>query len=228
MDRHTTPPFMLRLFYRTGAFHRPDEFTNGPFPPHITIHAWPDVSLTELVYNIAAAKPHLLPDPAVGTRVAFRLIFPDTRNNAAGHTTAKYAIKDLGSVVIGDGGRGLDPEDVEAEKEPEDDGEKTLTDARFVVGDFISCAVLPPLPNGAVAPVSSARNGLTETRSVMGRPPSSSFGSENGQGRPARPRNSGRGYDGFNRGSIPSGEWRRGERLPDPPPVGRGRGGRRY
>ncbi|KAI2470612.1 Sin3 associated polypeptide p18-domain-containing protein [Annulohypoxylon bovei var. microspora] len=231
MDRHTTPPFMLRLFYRTGAFHRPDEFTNGPFPPHITIHAWPDVSLTELVYNIAAAKPHLLPDPAVGTRVAFRLIFPDTRNNAASHTTARYAVKDMGSVIIGDGSRGLDPDDVEAEKEPEADGEKTLTDARFVVGDFISCAVLPPLPNGAVAPVSSARSGRStgpsESRVVMGRPHSISFG-EGENDRPARPRNSGRGYDGFNRGSIPTGEWRRGERLPDPPPAGRGRGGRRY
>ncbi|KAI1384693.1 Sin3 associated polypeptide p18-domain-containing protein [Hypoxylon trugodes] len=250
MDRHTTPPFMLRLFYRTGAFHRPDEFTTSPLPPHITIHTWPDCTLTELTYIIAAARPGLLPDPAIGTRLVFRLIFPDTRGSnavAAGHhsASAKYTVKDLGSVVIGGGsggngnrGRGLDPEDPEAEggEDPDaagvdNDGDKTLGESRFVVGDYISCAVLHPLPDGSVAPASSARTGPStnprEPRYSAGRPPSGSFGSrehENGHVRPGRSRNSGRGFDGF--GNIPMGEWRRGERLPDPPAMGRGRGGR--
>ncbi|KAI1106899.1 Sin3 associated polypeptide p18-domain-containing protein [Jackrogersella minutella] len=244
MNRHTTPPFMLRLFYRIGAFHRPDEFTASTLPPHIAIHAWPDFTLTELVYSIAAAKPSLLPCPAIGTRLAFRLIFPDTRNNAAGAgqtttttstTAARYAVKDLGSVVIGDGGQGIDPDDAEAEKEPEADGDKTLDEARFVVGDYISCAVLPPLPDGSVAPASSARTGrgtgAGDSRSGVGRAPIGAYvvrdrERENGI---ARPRNNGRGYDGFgNRGNMPTGEWRRGERLPDPPPAARGRGGRRF
>ncbi|KAI1144595.1 Sin3 associated polypeptide p18-domain-containing protein [Hypoxylon sp. FL0543] len=235
MDRHTTPPFMLRLFYRTGAFHRPDEFLTFPLPPHITIHTWPDCNLKELSYIIAAAKPSLLPDPAIGTRLAFRLIFPDTRNNSAGHTTARYAVKDLGSVVVGDGGRGLDPDDPEAEKKLEADGDKTLSDARFVVGDYISCAILPPLPDGSVAPATSARtgrgSGAGESRALIGRTPSGSLVGrerENGNSRPARQRHSGRGYDGFaNHSGIPTGEWRRGERLPEPPATGRGRGTRR-
>ncbi|KAI2626716.1 Sin3 associated polypeptide p18-domain-containing protein [Hypoxylon sp. NC1633] len=233
MDRHNTPPFMLRLFYRTGAFHRPDEFTVGPLPPHISIHAWPNCTLNELTYNIAAADPSLLPDPAIGTRLAFRLIFPDTRTNAAGQTTARYTVKDLGSVVVGNGGRGLDPDDVEAEKKLDTEGDKTLNEARFVVGDFISCAILPPLEDGSVAPVSSARMGrgagAGESRAVVGRAPTTSFG-ENGNARPTRDRNSGRSYDRFGaRTSIPTGEWRRGERLPDPPTTTvRGRGTRRY
>ncbi|KAI6082884.1 Sin3 associated polypeptide p18-domain-containing protein [Hypoxylon rubiginosum] len=236
MDRHATPPFMLRLFYRTGAFHRPDEFITFPLPPHITIHTWPDCNLKELSYIIAAAKPALLPDPAIGTRLAFRLIFPDTRSNASGQTTARYMVKELGSVVVGDGGRGLDPADVDAERTLENDGEKTLGDARFVVGDYISCAILPPLDDGSVAPSTSARMGrgagTGESRAVVGRAPSSGYGGrewerererENGHGRPGRGRNNGLG--GGNRGGIPMGEWRRGERLPDPPAAG-GRGGR--
>ncbi|KAI1397070.1 Sin3 associated polypeptide p18-domain-containing protein [Hypoxylon fuscum] len=228
MDRHTTPPFMLRLFYRTGAFHRPDEFVTFPLPPHITIHTWPDCNLKELSYIIAAAKPGLLPDPAIGTRLAFRLIFPDTRSNAASQTVARYAVKDLGSVVVGDDGRGLDPDDPDAEKTLEADGDKTLNDARFVVGDYISCAVLPPLPDGSVAPSTSARMGrgagAGESRAVVGRAPSGSYGGrerENGHGRPGRGRNTGLG----GHGNIPTGEWRRGERLPDPPLAVRGRGG---
>ncbi|KAI2639653.1 Sin3 associated polypeptide p18-domain-containing protein [Hypomontagnella submonticulosa] len=236
MDRHTTPPFMLRLFYRTGAFHRPDEFTTSPLPPHITIHTWPDCTLTELTYHIAATKTDLLPCPAIGTRLAFRLIYPDARSNAAGHTTARYMVKDLGSVVVGDGGRGLDPDDIEAEKTLDTDAEKTLSDARFVVGDYISCAILPPLPDGSVAPASDARTGrgtgAGESRAAVGRAPSGSFGvreRENGNSRGNRSRNSGRGYDGFgNRSNIPMGEWRRGERLPEPPRGGGGRGGRRF
>ncbi|KAI1772509.1 Sin3 associated polypeptide p18-domain-containing protein [Hypoxylon cercidicola] len=179
MDRHVTPPFMLRLFFRTGAFHRPDEFITFPLPPHITIHTWPDCNLKELSYIIAAAKPALLPDPAIGTRLAFRLIFPDTRSNASGQTTARYMVKDLGSVIVGDGGRGLDPDDVEAEKTLENDGDKTLGDARFVVGDYISCAVLPPLPDGSVAPSTSHPAVDTEDGSGNGE---SEENAENGDG----------------------------------------------
>ncbi|KAI1374690.1 Sin3 associated polypeptide p18-domain-containing protein [Hypoxylon crocopeplum] len=233
MDRHATPPFMLRLFYRTGAFHRPDEFATSPLPPHISIHAWPDCTLAELAYNIAAAKPSLLPNPAIGTRLAFRLIFPDTRSNPAGQTTARYTLKDLGSVVVGDGGRGLDPDDPEAEKRLDTDADKTLSEARFVVGDFISCAILPPLYDGSVAPVSSAGMGrgagAGEARAAVGRVPSGSFGGREREIenlRPGRERNNGRGYNRFgNRSGIPMGEWRRGERLPEQsPPAGRGRG----
>ena len=34
---------------------------------------------------------------------------------------------------------------------------KTLGDAKFVIGDYVSCVVLPPLEDGSVAPVSLAR-----------------------------------------------------------------------
>ncbi|KAH9887409.1 hypothetical protein F4778DRAFT_425280 [Xylariomycetidae sp. FL2044] len=272
VDRHAEPPFMLQLFYRTGAFHRPDEFSATPLPPHISIHTWTNCTLNELSHHLASAPDSnpvsdsdsgpdgkILPDPAIGTRLAFRLIFLDTRGGGA--SGPRYMVKELGSIVIGDGGPGLDPEDVEARKllaasgegGSDGDGEKTLFDARFVVGDYVSCAILPPLEDGSVAPASSARmgrgSGAGEARAAVGRTPAGfrdrdpdrdrmnmfGYGYGYGHGRSGRGRGggggrSGRDHDGFGgRGNVPMGEWRRGERLPDiPPPVGRGRGRGRW
>ncbi|KAI0437098.1 hypothetical protein F4803DRAFT_539968 [Xylaria telfairii] len=232
MDRHATSPFALQLFYRTGAFHRPDEFAAADsLPPSLTLHTWPDCTLDELAHHIAAADGRLLPDPAIGTRLAFRLLFQDTRGPAS---VGKYTVKELGSVVIGDGGRGLDPDDVDAETALDDtDPDKTLGDARFVVGDYVSCAILPPLPDGSVAPASSARmgrgTGAGESRLAVGRAPNGPAARDrdvpfprNARGRGAVGRG---GYEHFTtrgaRSSVPSGEWRRGEQLPDMPPGGR-------
>lgn len=222
MDRHTTAPFMLRLFYRTGAFHRPDEFNVGAhtdnLPRHLTLHVWPDCTLTELAHHIAAhsaslaassssslssstsaagrerrpssSEINLLPNPAIGTRLVFRLIFADFRaagaangggppsngGPAAAAVAGKFSVKDLGSVVIGEGGRGLDVSDLDLDEDNLEDQEvgtaklpppevggsegfKTLSEARLVAGDYISCAILPPLEDGSVAPASAARTG---------------------------------------------------------------------
>ncbi|KAJ9136720.1 hypothetical protein NKR23_g9680, partial [Pleurostoma richardsiae] len=117
IDRTSTTPFLLRLFYRTGAFHRPDEFSSSHLPPSIDLYAWPTCTLTELSHQLAASTPSLLPSPAIGTRLAFRLIYADarapapaahSRNQQQQHHPARFVVKDLGSVVIGGGGPGAD------------------------------------------------------------------------------------------------------------------------
>jgi len=140
--------------------------------------------------------------------------------------------KELGSVVIGDGGPGILPDEEEAAIVAGGqvagplggDPEKTLQDARFVIGDYVSCAILPALANGGVAPppIGPARGG-------------GAFGAGRGDfgGRGGPPRENGFGFrgrggprgGGFGMGpGVPSGEWRRGERLPEGPSGGRGRG----
>lgn len=90
------------------------------------------------------------------------------------------------------------------------DDDKTLDDAKFVVGDYFSCVVLPPLSDGSVAPASLARrekHALRENGRLAGSAgPGSSLG-----------------------GSVPfpAGDWRRGERVPPGPTRPRG-GGRRH
>ncbi|SPQ22490.1 3bd10383-4447-418e-85be-28c76e42f17e [Thermothielavioides terrestris] len=175
LRRDESPPFLVKLFYRTGAFHRPDEFNTPSLPPHLSIHTWKNCTLTELSHHMVDASPRILPDPAVGTRLAFRLIYADTRDRM--DRPPRYVVKDLGSVVLGAGGPGAGPDEgVPADEPGEGDGAKTLADARFMTGDYISCAILPPDElTGDVTPASSARMGrgagVGEATGLMGAPP---------------------------------------------------------
>ncbi|KAF4506369.1 hypothetical protein G6O67_006459 [Ophiocordyceps sinensis] len=106
-DGHLPAPFLVYLVYRTGAFHRPEDFIPTSLPPHISIYTWPSCTLSELAMELAAAKPSALPYPAVGTRLAFQLVYPDLRNAAlVNEASPQYAVKDLGSIVIGQALRG--------------------------------------------------------------------------------------------------------------------------
>ncbi|KIN06003.1 hypothetical protein OIDMADRAFT_100848 [Oidiodendron maius Zn] len=237
VDRQTTTPFYLKLFYKSGGFHRVDEFySSEELPPHLQIYTWHTATLRELSHLLTTAIPDLLPDPAIGTRLAFRLIFPDTRNPGPASGPGRYVTKDLGSVVIGDSGPGIYPDDEEAAivaggqmagplgGEPE----KTLQDARFVIGDYVSCAILPALANGEIAPPpgGSSRGGYGAGRGDFGRlgptgPRENGYGYRGGRGGPR-----GGGFGPPIGAGVPSGEWRRGERVPEGPagPAGRGRG----
>ncbi|KAH0537300.1 hypothetical protein FGG08_005890 [Glutinoglossum americanum] len=255
-DRQSTTPFHLKLFYRTNAFHRLDEFSpSHPLPPHLQIYTWPTCTLRELSHLLTTALPSLLPTPLIGTRLSYRLIFPDTRDvNRPG--PGRYLSKELGSIVIGAGGPGVLPLPDEVDivaggpmaGELGGDPEKTLQDARFVIGDYISCAIFPPLPNGSVAPPlapNTRTSGGNINRSgdfgggrggVLGGPRENGFGGfrvrgsargggSYGGGGGGGGNTGGGGATGIGSGGLPSGEWRRGERLPEGPGGGRGGGG---
>jgi histone deacetylase complex subunit SAP18 len=267
IDRQTTTPFLLKLFYRTGSFHRLEEFSpRSPLPQHLQIYTWPSCSLRELTHLLTGALPTLLPRPSIGTRLAFRLVFPDTRDpNRPG--PPRFLCKDLGSVVVGEGeprieadgqqrngvrGKGDRAEDDERAHTTANNSvgqlsgepDKTLQDARFVIGDYVSVAIVLPMPDGSVAaplapsaisatgpgPMSAPsgfRSGRNDFGAGRGGPPSREPPYGGGYG----PRRGGGGprFDGGPRGGgLPSGEWRRGERLPDQygsgGGYGRGRG----
>ncbi|EMT70655.1 Sin3 associated polypeptide p18-domain-containing protein [Fusarium oxysporum f. sp. albedinis] len=225
--REDTTPFLLHLFYRTGSLHRPDEFESHSMPPHIPVYTWSDCTLNELALELAGAKKSALPSPSVGCRLVFQSVFPDLRNTAAvTNALPKYGVKDLGSVVLG-GGSGADTYgdiSMDGTTRGSDDKTKTLSDCRFVVGDYITCAILPPLSDGSVAPASSVRreqaSGPHEVRGTH------RGGRDNGSGR----RNSRGGRAGWRDdvgGDFPMGDWRRGERLPETS-SGRSRGRGRW
>lgn len=109
---------------------------------------------------------------------------------------------------------------LEKDASGQDDAEKTLADARFVVGDYVDVAILPPLDDGSIAPPIQGGRG----------PPGGPIGSgmrafgpprENGGGR------RGPGGGGMGRGplgnNLPSGDWKRGERVPEERGGGWGR-----
>ena len=227
-------------------------------PPHVCIYTWPSCTLHELALHVAGSLPGALPSPSIGTRLAFRLVYPNVRHAPPPSSNTPYQprflVKDLGSVVVGDGQPGAgnpadddDDDGVDMNEggrgpkageaaAPSHGADKTLGEAKFVVGDYISCAILPPLSDGSVAPPIAAQpsrtwsGGVGESRS--GPPRRDSYGrQENGFGRQygagGRREAPGGLYGGSGRDDFPSGEWRRGERLPDPPArPSRGRGRR--
>lgn len=175
---------------------------------------------------------------------------------ASSASTPRLATQELGSVVIGDGGPGLatEPDELDEGRLKETptmgssvEAAKSLADARFVVGDILSVAILPPSAvDGSVASASAARMGrgygvgsgqaavgpiVAVDGRGLGR--DRGFGDMHGgapggrmMGVGARLERDGR--DG--RAPVPPlGEWRRGERLPDAPSMrGRGRGRPRW
>lgn len=259
---------------RTDITFRPDEFSSPlDLPPHIALHTWSSATLLELTQLIAASSPALLPSPAIGTRLVFRHLYHDVRGGPAAASAAasvastapRLATQDLGSVVIGDGGPGVaaDPDELDTTGRLQEtatvgssvEAAKTLADARFVVGDILSVAILPPSTvDGSVASASAARMGRgygvgsgqaslgpTVDYSLDGRGlgRDRGFGDVHGGGAGGGHRGGrmiggagGRferdGRDG--RAPVPPlGEWRRGERLPDAPSMrGRGRGRPRW
>lgn len=252
INRQTTTPFHLKLFYRVNNFHHLSDYNitapprrggpgSGPnsiraaspppaattLPAYLEIYTWQSCTLRELSQLLTGALPSLLPDPPVGTRLCFRLIYPDARGAAmmGPDTRARYLSKDLGSVVVGPRDspyRGEEDADEHAEARPRpgplpfqgSEADKALQDARFIVGDYVECAILPPLEDGSVAPALRSSG-----------PPPSGGGMrafrENGSGRPGR--GGPRGGDRGGPPALPAGDWKRGERLPE----GGGRGGRR-
>ncbi|KAJ5523682.1 Sin3 associated polypeptide p18 [Penicillium frequentans] len=244
INRQTTTPFHLKLFYRTNGFHSLSDYklpipqrqrggpVSGPnairapspplaaatLPPHLEIYTWQSCTLRELSQLLTSALPWLLGDSPTGTRLCFRLIYPDARgaamagNDVRGH----YISKELGSVVVApkESSYRAD-EDADHQGEAQlrpgplrfqgGEADKCLQDARFIIGDYIECAVLPPREDGSIAPPIRAGSGPPPMGHGM-----RAFG-QNGSGRP------GRGGPRGDRGGpshVPMGDWRRGGETP--------------
>ncbi|KAB5558016.1 Sin3 associated polypeptide p18 [Coniochaeta sp. 2T2.1] len=271
-DRPRDPtPFLLKLFYRTGTFHRPDEFTTPTsLPPHLNLHIYPTTTLLELSHLLASALPSTVPSPAIGTRLSFRLIYPDasyvsrpppplqTTSSDYAAPPQRFLAKDLGSLVLGEGGPGVGIDlggdgledgaltEGRSKEEMSSAAGKTLAEAKFVVGDYLSVAVLPPDEGtGAVVPAvgrvevgrgpggvvpAPVRNGAGPLGVGRGGGGWGRGGGGGGGGRfgggGGREWDAGRGGRDRDGVRLPEGEWRRGERLPDGGGGGSGRGRR--
>jgi len=258
VNRNEQTPFFLQLFYRTTNLHRLATFTFGddarteqfvqltlirpeefmrdaprPRPPHVQVYTWMDCTLAELTKLLTHALPDILPSPAIGTRLYYQLIYENSADYNS-RQPGRYLAKTLGGVMVR-AGEHFGKEDGEGQDarrfaglEVAGDADKTLADARFVIGDYIAVTIMPPGPDGEVQPPPQQQT--TATRGPVRDHPSRDYGRrestsrENGYHPYARPRG-GRGrYNDLGRSSVPSGEWRRG----DVPPGERSRGAPYY
>lgn len=257
-DRTTTAPFLLRLFWRPSQSFSPHEFSVAPpadtsdIPDYtsllpapirqqsVQIYTWPTCTLSELTGLLTSVLPDgVLPQPSAGTRLVYKLIFPDTRGAVGEDGRGKWTDRPLGNVVIGTGGssRRRDEYDEDedapmangADSSRDDltgDADKTLADARFVIGDYVACTIYPPTSDGRIAPLPPQSRGPRDPYVAPRGPPG--VGRENGYGPPRGGGYRG-GYGGRGGGVMgtapPMSDWRRGERPPGPMSGGYGRGG---
>jgi histone deacetylase complex subunit SAP18 len=256
IDRQTHSPFLLRLFFRLNNPYTPSDFAIAPpadtegindytslLPASIRqnsiqIYTWSTCSLSELTGLLLGVLPEgILGDTSAGTRLVYKLVFPDTRGAVSESGKGRWIDRPLGSVVIGEGfGRNEEAVDdgdeamangdtSSVKNHLTGDAEKTLADARFVIGDYVACTIYPPGPDGRPAPLPPppGRGSRDPYVAPRGGPPSR----ENGYGPPRG--GSYRGsYGGRGGGAPPMSDWRRGERPPAPGSYGGGgyRGGR--
>jgi histone deacetylase complex subunit SAP18 len=218
--------------------YRLDEFDPAlsRSPPHLQIYTWQSCSLRELCTLLLSALPAQLPQPYAGARIAFRLVYPDIQGSNRPGAPGRFISRDVGSVIVGARTRNDDADMhdgdgatvAEALKQLDGDADRTLADVKFLIGDYVACAILPPLPDGSVPAAPPPVSALGR-----GGPPSGSYGG----GRGRENGFNGRGDFGYGRGGrggrfddrlgggVPTGEWRRGEAPPDREPgFGRGRG----
>jgi histone deacetylase complex subunit SAP18 len=256
IDRTTTAPFLLRLFYRPHTPYNPSDFSIAPpddtsnIPDYtsllpasirqnsVQIYTWPTCTLSELTSLLTSVLPEgVLPEPSAGTRLVYKLIFPDTRSQIGESGRGKWQDKTLGSVVIGeqystgeDYGRDGDEAMMNGSSTPPPttappsfnltgDADRSLADARFVIGDYVACTIYPPTSDGRVAPLPPQQSSGRSSRDpyVPPRGPPSANGHE-----PSRRGTYRGGYGGGRGGAPPMSDWRRGER---PPGYGGGGGG---
>lgn len=162
------------------------------------MYAWFDTTLRELVQQIVPQIPDL-PDPVIGTRFAFRSVFPDAREERGrfedGHELPRFTKQDLGSVIAGEDGNMMDNKH----------GAKpntTLREAHYLIGDYVTVAIAPPLADGSIAPQPGQtdhpmpRNTTSFARYTPAAPYRGRGGSMRGRG----------GFDGMAFGGVPSGE----------------------
>lgn len=254
VDRSTTAPFLLRLFWRPSRPLEAYEFSVAPpsdttgvsdysslLPSTIRqqsvqIYTWPTCTLAELTGLLTSVlPPNVLPSPAVGTRLVYKLIFPDTRAEVREGGKGKWIDKPLGTVVIGGQDADLntdgDATNGDAVIKPEDlegDAQKTLLDARFVIGDYVACTIYTPGPDGRIASLPPPRPPRDSYAGARGPPPMRENGGGYGRGGGGRGGYGG-GYGGRGGGYAagpPVDEWRRGERPPGGAPERGGWGGR--
>jgi len=112
--RTTKTPFLLVLFYKSNGFHRPEDFEpHGRLPSDsVQIYTWKDATLTELA-NLLSSTIN-----TANKRLSFRMLYND--NNRP-----RVIVKELGWTSTNERG----------------DGDITLDEARFVIGDYLDVAI---------------------------------------------------------------------------------------
>uniref|UniRef100_A0A183C5N1 18 kDa Sin3-associated polypeptide n=1 Tax=Globodera pallida TaxID=36090 RepID=A0A183C5N1_GLOPA len=124
IDREKMCPLLLRIFCAHGRHNSNGEYARGSVPPNeLQIYTWVDCTLKELTSLIKDVNPDAR---RRGTEFNFAIVTPD-------RYSARYAMHEVGITISG-------------QRAPDDD--KTLSQCKFEVGDFIDVVINPPEAGG--------------------------------------------------------------------------------
>merc|ERR1712223_1110407 len=132
IDREKVCPLLLRVFCATSRHNNLLDYNRGKVPPNeLQIYTWMDASLKELMSLVREVNPE---SRKKGTYFDFAIVSPAPgRGTYHDGQFCNYVSRDIGTTVSGTKGM---------------DDNKTLAQARFVIGDYIDIAITPPNPSG--------------------------------------------------------------------------------
>ncbi|PFH32749.1 Sin3-associated polypeptide SAP18 [Besnoitia besnoiti] len=142
VDRATTPPFLLRVFYKVDDQHSVEQFQERgqePVEDELQVYAWMDSKLREIAYLVKDVCWEARDRHAVWK---FRLVYPDKKGK---NVVASIGL--LHSTI----------------PDPKEDS-KTLADVKFQIGDFLLLSIVKEKKDAEdrVLP----RTGLRQTRTT--------------------------------------------------------------
>src|SRR3569833_3386583 len=98
---------------------RPDEFAGRDLPTHLQLYVQPTDTMYDLALSMAGEDSSVLPYPAIGTRLCFRLVYPDAR---MAHGPPRFVIKNLNNQMINTNRPGAETEEDDAESAADEQG----------------------------------------------------------------------------------------------------------
>lgn len=120
VDREKTCPLLLRVFCSTGRHHSLSEYAHGNVPTNeLQIYTWQDATLRELTSLVREVNPETRKK---GTYFDFAIVYPEPRSMA-------YRMREIGVTCSGQKGA---------------DDSKTLSQAKFCIGDYMDINITPP------------------------------------------------------------------------------------
>lgn len=163
VDRVKTCPSLLRVFVKAGSHHADSEFSTNQLPTRDEhqVYTWRDSTVREILNLVRDADPALRATTLPLARFSVRVVYWDA--NANRYTSQEVAVvqnRDLLQPPAGAHRQGPSP----GSTNPRLD--RTLADAKLVVGDFLDIAYIAPDPviSAAAPPMAGPSAGLVGSR----------------------------------------------------------------